>query len=305
MQRILITGATGLVGQEIVKQCHAQNIAVNYLTTNKQSIVSLYNYQGFYWNPDTQEIDDNCFKEVDAIINLAGATVAKRWTKLYKEQILNSRINSLRLLFKTIKNKNIHIKQFIAASAIGIYPNSRTNFYDENVTQTGDSFLAKVVVQWEREAIQFREIVSTVSLVRIGIVLSNKGGAFPKLIKPIRAFVGSPLGGGGQWQSWIHIQDLAGIFMFVLKNKLDGIYNGVAPNPIKQREMVKTIANQVKRPVILPSVPRFALRLLLGEMSALVLESQRVSSKKLENLGFNFNYNYLQPAIADLTANKS
>ena len=93
--------------------------------------------------------------------------------------------------------------------------------------------------------------------------------------------------------------------MFVLKNKLDGIYNGVAPNPIKQREMVKTIANQVKRPVILPSVPRFALRLLLGEMSALVLESQRVSSKKLENLGFNFNYNYLQPAIADLTANKS
>ncbi|MFK2819697.1 TIGR01777 family oxidoreductase [Flavobacteriaceae sp. LMIT009] len=300
MSRVLITGATGLVGQEIVKQCHAKNITVNYLTTNKNKIVSLYNYQGFYWNPKTGDIDDNCFKDVDTIINLSGATVAKRWSKRYKAEILNSRLDSLRLLFNAVKANNYSIKQLISASAIGIYPDSRTNYYDETNKVIGNSFLAQVTKQWEAEAQKFEELNIKVALVRIGIVLASNGGALPKMIKPIKAFIGSPLGGGGQWQSWIHIEDLANIFMFINKNKLEGLFNGVAPNPVKQRELVKAIAKVVNRPLFLPRVPSFILKLLLGEMSALVLESQRVSSKKLEDIGFNYRYNYLLPTLENL-----
>ena len=304
MSRVLITGATGLVGQEIVKQCHAKNITVNYLTTNKNKIVSLYNYQGFYWNPKTGDIDDNCFKDVDTIINLSGATVAKRWSKRYKAEILNSRLDSLRLLFNAVKANNYSIKQLISASAIGIYPDSRTNYYDETNKVIGNSFLAQVTKQWEAEAQKFEELNIKVALVRIGIVLASNGGALPKMIKPIKAFIGSPLGGGGQWQSWIHIEDLANIFMFINKNKLEGLFNGVAPNPVKQRELVKAIAKVVNRPLFLPRVPSFMLKLLLGEMSALVLESQRVSSKKLEDIGFNYRYNYLLPVLEDLLMNR-
>jgi uncharacterized protein (TIGR01777 family) len=300
MKRVLITGATGLIGQEIVKQCHAQKIHVNYLTTNKNKIVSIYNHQGFYWNPKTGDIDVNCFKDIDAIINLSGATVAKRWSKPYKAKILNSRLDSLRLLFKTIEANNYGIKQLISASAIGIYPDSRTNYYDETTQETGSGFLAQVTKEWEKEALKFEGLDIKVALVRIGIVLSNRGGALSKMVKPIKAFVGSSLGGGGQWQSWVHIEDLANIFLFIHEHEIDGVFNGVAPNPVKQRELIKVIAKMVDRPMFLPKVPSFILKMFLGEMSALVLESQRVSSKKLENLGFNYRYNYVLPTLESL-----
>ena len=303
MQRVLITGATGLVGKAIVKQCHDQNIAVNYLTTRKDQIVNLYNYQGFYWSPEEDIVDINCFKDVDVIINLAGATVAKKWTKAYKEKILTSRLNSLSVLYKAIKDNKIPIRQFVSASAIGIYPDSQMKYYEEDEQTYGDSFLAEVVNQWEQEVVKFESMVPNVAIVRIGIVLDANEGALPKLVKPIKAFVGAPLGNGGQWQSWIHIDDLSRIFLFIVQNNLKGIYNGVAPNPVIQKELVKQIASVLKRPIWLPKVPEFMLKLLLGEMSALVLESQRVSAKKLENLGFNYTFNYARPALEDLLIN--
>jgi uncharacterized protein len=300
MQRVLITGATGLVGQEIVKQCLDQNIAVNYLSTSKTKLEDKANYKGFYWNPSTGEIDVNCFKDVDVIINLAGATIAQRWTKANKEVILNSRVEALQLLFNTIKAENISIKQLVSASAIGIYPDSITHYYEEDFKDFDDRFLAKVVTSWENEADQFKSLNIKVSKIRIGIVLSEKGGALPQLVKPIRWFIGSALGSGNQWQSWIHIEDIAAIFMYVVKNTIEGTFNGVAPNAMTQKDMVKSIAKVVKRPILLPAVPSFVLKLVLGEMSALVLESQRVSSKKIEDLGFNFKYYQLQPALEDV-----
>jgi len=300
MQRVLITGATGLVGQEIVKQCHDQNIAVNYLSTSKTKLEDKANYKGFYWNPSTGEIDVNCFKDVDVIINLAGATIAQRWTKANKEVILNSRVEALQLLYNTIKAENISIKQLVSASAIGIYPDSLTHYYEEDFKDFDDRFLAKVVTSWENEADQFKSLNIKVSKIRIGIVLSEKGGALPQLVKPIRWFVGSALGSGNQWQSWIHIEDIAAIFIYVVKNTIEGTFNGVAPNAMTQKDMVKSIAKVVKRPILLPVVPSFVLKLVLGEMSALVLESQRVSSKKIEDLGFNFKYYQLQPALEDV-----
>ena len=285
MKRVLITGATGLVGQEIVKQCHAQNIAINYLTTSKLKLKQDSNFNGFYWNPTLGEIDINCFNDVDTIINLAGATIAERWSKGYKEEIRNSRIDSLQLLYKTIETKNISISQIISASAIGIYPDSLTHYYEEDFNDFDNRFLSEIVRSWESEVDAFKTLNIKVSKIRIGIVLSNKGGALPKLIKPIKWLVGSALGSGNQWQSWIHIEDLAALFLFVLNNELEGIYNGVAPNTVTQKELVKSISKAVSRPILLPAVPRFVLKLILGEMSTLVLESQRVSSKKIENLG--------------------
>jgi uncharacterized protein (TIGR01777 family) len=300
MQRVLITGATGLVGQEIVKQCHDQKIAVNYLSTSKTKLEDKTNYKGFYWNPSTGEIDVNCFKDVDVIINLAGASIAQRWTKANKEVILNSRVEALQLLYNTIKAENISIKQLVSASAIGIYPDSLTHYYEEDYKDFDDRFLAKVVTSWENEADQFKSLNIKVSKIRIGIVLSEKGGALPQLVKPIRWFVGSALGSGNQWQSWIHIEDIAAIFIYVVKNTIEGTFNGVAPNAMTQKDMVKSIAKVVKRPILLPAVPSFVLKLVLGEMSALVLESQRLSSKKIEDLGFNFKYYQLQPALEDV-----
>jgi len=298
--KVLITGATGLVGQEIVKQCHSQNIDVNYLSTNRSKIVIDNNYKGFYWNPKTNEIDIDCFQEVDVIINLAGASVAKRWTDAYKKEILDSRLDGLRLLYTTIKNQNIPIRHLISASAIGIYPDSITQYYEEDFKIDGDGFLSKVTKQWENEAQKFEQIGVNLSIVRIGIVLSSKGGALPKLYKPIKNYVGATLGNGKQWQSWIHIEDLAALFLYLVSRKLYGTFNGVAPNAVTQGELVKAVAKTLKKPLLLPKIPSIVLKTLLGEMSTLVLESQRVSSKKVEKLGFTFKQHHVQLAIDDL-----
>lgn len=300
MKKILITGATGLVGQEIVKLCHSKNIAINYLSTNKSKLINESNYKGYYWNPSRNEIDKDCFKDVDIIINLAGASISKRWTKSYRQQIIDSRVQSLQLLFNTIKNNKITIKHLVSSSAIGLYSDSETNYYEEDYASSEDGFLQQVVSLWEKEASTFGTLGINVSLLRIGIVLSNKGGALSELVKPIKGFVGSPLGTGKQWQSWIHIEDLAALFLFIVREKQYGIFNAVAPNAVKQKELVKTIAKVLKKPLILPKVPAFALKQILGEMSAIVLESQRVSSKKIESLGFNFKYHHLKPALEDL-----
>lgn len=298
--RVLITGATGLIGRELVKLCHEQGIAVNYLSTKKYGLASIDNYQGFYWNPASGEIDNNCFKDVEVVINLAGAAIAKRWTTGYKEKILNSRVQSVKLLLHSIKQNKIEIKQLISASAIGVYPDSLTNYYGEEYETRGDDFLSEVGKKWEAAVDEFSDLDIIVSKVRIGVVLSNKGGALPKLAEPIKYFAGSCLGSGKQWQSWIHIKDLTALFLHVIKYNLSGVYNAVAPNPVMQRELIKEIAEVMNKPLILPNVPALTLKLILGEMSDLVLKGQRVSAKKIQDKGFIFSFPNLKPALEDL-----
>lgn len=296
--KILITGATGLVGSEIVALCHRQNIAVNYLTTNKNKIESKDNYQGFYWNPEDAVIDVACFKGVTAIINLAGASISKRWTASYKKKILSSRVNSLRTLHKALLQiDSTTIKSFVSTSAIGIYPNSLTQYYKEEETKVDASFLGEVTATWEEEAQKFRQFNFNVAIVRVGLVLSHKGGALPEIIKPIKYFVGASFGSGMHWQSWIHIADLAHIFLYVIKNKLEGIYNGVAPNPVTNTKFTKEVAQLLKRPLFMPNTPEFVMKAVLGEMSYLLFSSQRVSSKKIQEKGFSFIYGSLYNAL--------
>lgn len=298
--RVLITGATGLVGQEIVRHCHEKDIKVNYLTTSKSKLVQDENYKGFYWNPREKEIDTECFSGVDAIIHLAGATISKRWTSSYKKQILSSRTESAALLIDALKGINHNVKQIVSASAIGIYPDSLTNYYDQSHNEVSDSFLGQVVSVWEQAVNEFSKLNITVSKIRIGLVLSNKGGALVEIVKPIKFGLGAAFGSGKQWQSWIHIHDLSNMFLYVLEHKLAGIYNGVAANPVSNTELTKTAASVLEKPLFMPNIPKFFMKLVLGEMHILLFESQRVCSKKIVQKGFVFKYNYLEPALVDL-----
>ncbi|WP_299889316.1 TIGR01777 family oxidoreductase [uncultured Lacinutrix sp.] len=298
--RVLITGATGLIGNDIVKQCQENNIAINYLTTRKSKIVNTPDYKGFYWNPDADAIDVNCIENVDIIIHLVGASISKRWTRAQKQAILDSRLKTTALLYKTLESNPNNITQIVSASAIGIYPDSKTNYYTEEELQVNASFLGKVVNAWEEAIDAFKALNIKVSKVRIGVVFSKKGGAFVELLKPIKYGVGAIMGSGEQWMSWIHLHDLTSIFMHIINNKLEGIYNAVAPNSETNKTITRAIAKHLNSPLILPNIPKFAMKIVLGEMHIILFESQRVSAKKIENTGFYFQYNNLEMALDDL-----
>jgi len=298
--RVLITGATGLVGSHIARQCLAKGIEVNYLTTSKEKINNKENYKGFYWDPTNNEIDTNCLDQVDAIFHLAGASIAKRWTSDYKQEILDSRINTAKLLLDSLKTSGHTISQFISASAVGIYPSSLRNLYNEEEEERDDSFLGLVVQNWEEAADKFKELNIKVAKVRTGLVLASEGGALQKMKEPADFNLGAAFGSGKQWQSWIHIDDLANLYMHILVNELEGVYNGVAPNPVTNNELMDGIAKQLDKNVWLPNVPAIALKVALGDMSTVVLSSQLVSSDKIENTGFEFRYKNLPKALEDL-----
>jgi uncharacterized protein (TIGR01777 family) len=298
--KVLITGATGLIGKEIVSYCHTYDISVHYLSTSKDKLKDQPNYKGFYWNPKLNIIDTTCFEGVDAIINLAGATIAKRWTAAYRNEILESRTKSLQLLKEAFSTTNHKVKHIISASAIGVYPDSLTNYYDESTTEISKSFLGDVVKAWEDAVDAFETLDMKVSKIRIGLVLAESEGALPQIAKPVRYGFGAAFGDGKQWQSWIHVSDLARIFVYVLQNELEGVFNGVAPNPVTNTELTKAVARTLKRPLWLPNIPQFFMQLVLGDMHILLFESQRVSSKAIEEEGFDFDYHHLQLALEDL-----
>lgn len=297
---VLITGATGLVGKALVKKCLQNGFNVHYLTTRKSKIKLQENYKGFYWNPQLEIIDISCFEGVNIIINLAGSSIAQRWTKAYKSLILSSRKKALELLHLSIETHDFPVKHIISASAIGIYPDSKTRYYEEDFQGTDISFLRTVVRSWEGALKAFNALGVKTTALRIGIVLDKHEGALPKISGPIKGYIGSALGSGDQWQSWIHIDDLVRMFMFVLDSSLEGIFNAVAPNPVQQKDFVKSVANVLKRPIFFPKVPEFILDFALGEMSAIALESQRVSAQKIQDLGFEYNFHELDAALCDL-----
>ena len=289
--KVLITGATGLVGRKITELCRQRGYEVHFLSRGKDQLDGIPGAQGFYWDPARGEIDSSCFDGVDVIINLAGAPIATRWTTANKERILNSRVQSLNTLYQGLRqagSEDIH--SLISASAIGIYPHSYTTYYTEKDTEISEKFAGQVVREWEEQARKFESIIPKVAMVRIGLVLSDQGGALPKMAGPVKSFVGASFGSGEQWQSWIHIEDLSNLILFIAENELSGIYNGVAPNPVTQNKLIKEIAKVLNRPLFLPNIPKFVVKLMLGEMSEIVTSSQRVSSKKVESLGFNFEY---------------
>ena len=297
---VLITGATGLVGQELVNLLLQNGYTIHYLSTSKSKLVSQNNYKGFFWNPKKSEIDTNALTGVEVIIHLAGANVAKKWTTAYKEEIIESRVLSTQLLYQTLQKNSHQVKQIISASAVGIYPDSLTDIYHETDLDIDVSFLGNVVKQWENEVSQFEKLEIIVSKIRIGIVLAKNGGALQEMAKPIKYGVGAAFGSGEQYQSWIHVQDLVAIFQFVMENRLPGIYNGVAPYPVTNSELTKAIAKTLGKPLFLPNIPKFAMKLILGEMHQILFSSQHVSCRKLLDENFQFKFASLDKALNDL-----
>lgn len=298
--KVLITGATGMIGNKVVKLCHKAGFVVNYLTTSKNKIVSEENYKGFYWNPSKGEIDLACFDEVEVIINLVGATIAKRWTSSYRKTIINSRVKSANLLRESLSTIKHDVRHIVSASAIGIYPSSLQNYYRETSQEQDIGFLGDVVNKWEYAVEKFDAIGIEACVLRIGLVLSAKGGAYPKLAKPITYGLGAAFGSGKQWQSWIHVDDLAAIFLYAVEQELAGVFNAVAPNPVSNYKLVQCSAQEMNKKIYLPNIPKFMMYLILGKMHRLLFDSQRVSSDKIQEAGYTFIYDNIQPAIADL-----
>jgi len=300
--KVLITGATGLIGTELVSLLLQNGISVNYLTTSKKKIVNELNYNGFYWSPEQGIIDENCLMGVDSIINLAGANIAKRWTNSYKQEIIESRLLSSALLFKAIKNNPNQVKQIVSASGTSIYPNSDSIIYDENSTQVNPSFLGNVVIKWEESTDKFASLGLKVCKLRTGIVLSSKGGALVEMLKTIQLGLGSSFGSGKQIQSWIHIHDIAALYYFAINNDLDGVYNAVSPNPVTNEELTFTIAKVLKKPLFMPNIPKFIMSLFLGEMHELLFENRNLSAKKIIDKGFVFKYKTIGEALKNILA---
>lgn len=327
--KILITGATGLIGSQIINDALSQGIEVNFLTTRRIKTVNENKLNGFYWNPDNSHIENlECFEKVDTIIHLAGSRIDKRWTNRYKKKILESRIKSLEFLFSVIQSNNFSVNHLISASAIGCYPSSESKEFNENEPIKADNFLSKVVNDWELAANKFNSIGIPVSIVRIGLVVSAKGGFFRKTVESMfYTKIAVIFGDGKQFQSWIHIEDVSAIFLFILKNKLLGNFNAVAPNPITNLEMVNTTKNQLydvllnknfesftgkwftydyigfKKKLLVyfsVKVPRKFFKFIFGEMHSILFSSQKVSPKKIQNLGYNFKYSNFDNAIVNL-----
>lgn len=298
--KVLVTGATGLIGTELVSLLLQNGISVNYLTTSKNKIVNELNYNGFYWSPEKGIIDENCLMEVDSIINLAGANISKRWTNSYKQEIIESRLLSSALLFNAIKNNPNQVKQIVSASGTSIYPNSDTVIYDENSTQVNNSFLGNVVIKWEESTDKFASLGLKVCKLRTGIVLSTKGGALVEMLKTIKIGLGSSFGSGKQIQTWIHIHDIAALYYFAIKNNLDGVYNAVSPNPVSNEELTVAISKVLKKPLFMPNIPKFIMKLILGEMHELLFENRNLSAKKIIDKGFVFKYKTIDEALKNI-----
>jgi uncharacterized protein len=294
--KILITGGTGLVGSRLSEVLLSAGHQVVHLsrTASKSGTI-----ETFKWDIKEGLIDEGVFEGVTHIIHLAGAGVADaRWTDKRKKEILDSRVKSTRLLYEYAKRLNLQLTAFISASAIGIYGDTGDLIVDET-TKRGAGFLADVVEEWETAVDQFQEITK-VAKIRIGVVLSAEGGALAAIAQPVKLYAGAPLGSGKQYMSWIHDDDLVEIFQFAMDHDLEGVFNAVAPNPVTNQKLTQLIAKALRKPLFLPNVPSFMMKLILGQMAEMVLMGTNVSSKKIEEAGYNFEYSDCEKAISNL-----
>jgi uncharacterized protein (TIGR01777 family) len=296
MLNILITGGTGLIGQRITDLLLTKGYTVGVLSRAKNTI---QNVKNFVWSEDS--IDVKALEFADVIVHLAGANVGeKRWTKKRKKEIIRSRTQSAALIRTTLLKYNISIDAFISASAIGYYGEGGDEKLTEDTKTVTPDFLSDVCQQWEDEAALFGPICRFAS-IRIGFVIGKKSIGFLKLVQPIKIGFGAALGSGKQYMSWIHLDDLARVFVYVIENKkLQGAINAVSPTPETNAELSKKTALYLSKPFFMPNVPGFVLKLLLGEMGNLALVGNRVVPQKLVDNEFEFQFPTLESALDDV-----
>ncbi len=307
---IIITGGTGLVGKALTKLLLLQDYHVTILTRNpnKANASNAFGNQVTYaaWDVDKQTIDVKALQNTEYIIHLAGAgVVEKPWTKKFKKQIIDSRVESAKLLFNTLKNNPNKVKAIVSASATGWYgadnETSKSTGFTEDAPAAKD-FLGETCRLWEENINQFEQLNIRHVCVRTGIVLSKTGGALAEFKKPVYFNVAGILGSGRQMVSWIHVDDLCKLYCFALEHKnIKGSYNAVAPNPVNNRQLTITLAKAMKGKWFIPMhVPAFVLKIMMGKRSEEILKSCKVSSKKIEESGFKFEYPLVEMAVKNL-----
>lgn len=301
IKTILITGGTGLVGKQLVKLLVKKGYKINLLVRKSGEKIEIAGVKTFIWDIYKREIDKECIQDADAIIHLAGEEIAgKRWTDERKRQIIESRTESIRMIYDLmLKNKN-QVNHIISASAIGYYGNRGNELLTES-SLPFKNFLAETCVAWEEAVDEGEKLGLRIVKLRTGIILDSKGGALPQMAKPVKFGLGVILGSGSQWVSWIHVMDVLQIYTYALENEnIKGVYNMVAPEPITFDTMTHAIAKGMKKSSLFFHVPSLFLKVALGEMSMMVLESTKVSSEKLEKAGYIFQYPNIQNALNEI-----
>lgn len=303
MPTVLIAGGTGLVGSRLSQILKEKKYNVLHLSRTKDLQADFPAYE---WDLKKGFIDEEAIEKADFIVNLAGAGIAdKPWTKERKKIIIDSRVDSTLLLKTHIARKKTPLKAYIAASAVGYYGNRGDQLLNESDPPGSEGFLAESVTVWEEAIKKVGETGVRLAAIRIGIVLSTQGGALEKILLPFKFFNGAYFGNGQQWMSWIHIDDLCRMFVEAIENEqLTGFYNGVAPNPERNKEFVYKVKEALGKPALIVPAPAFALRAAMGEMADVVFDSTRVSSAKIEEAGFKFQHPNLTPALKDLLRRK-
>ena len=301
-KKILITGATGLIGLKLCKMLIGRGDHLTIFTRDlqkaKKEISGAREYVS--WNYNIPGEWSGCINGKDAVIHLAGASIAgKRWNKEYKDIIMESREKSTRSLVNAIEQAAQKPSSFISSSAVGYYGNSGNTILTEDSDNRND-FLSNVCKVWEEEAEKVERLGVRRVSVRTGIVLSKDGGALKQMLPAFRFFAGGPLGNGRQWFPWIHIDDLIRIYIYALDNSsVSGSINAAAVNPITMKEFAKKLGKTLHRPAIIP-VPLFALKMAIGESAKAVVASQRVVPEKLLRGGFKFKFENAEDALRDL-----
>jgi uncharacterized protein (TIGR01777 family) len=294
---IAITGASGLIGRRLLKNLgaagHALTVVSRHAGTNVPPGVGVV-----AWDPMRGPAPEDAVRNANAVIHLAGEPVAQRWSEDAKRRIRESRVVGTRNLVQALAKLRNTPQTLVCASAVGYYGSRGDEELREDSAPAG-GYLAEVCAAWEKEAVAAEAFGMRVVRVRIGLVLDPRGGALRRMLMPFRMGVGGKLGDGRQWMPWIHLADLAAMFQFAVENPVSGALNGVAPIPVSNADFTQTLARVVHRPAIFP-VPVFGLKLLFGEMSEILLASQRVLPAAAEAAGFKFRFPELGGALEDL-----
>ncbi|RSD24040.1 TIGR01777 family oxidoreductase [Mesobacillus subterraneus] len=299
--KIAITGGTGLVGEALSRELIEKGHEVYILTRNTNGLNSSSNPRYIQWLNSGDQPEKE-LAGIEAIVNLAGATINSRWTDEYKRKILESRLQAASEVKKIMELLPVKPRVLVNASAVGYYGTSTIEEFTEQ-SPPGHDFLAETVQHWEAAASEAQALGVRIVLCRFGVILDRKAGALPRIALPYNLFAGGKIGSGNQWLSWIHIEDVIGGVLFAIENTdLEGPVNFSAPSPVTMDEFGKVLSQIMKRPHWLP-VPSFALKILLGEMSILVLEGQQALPEKLLKAGYPFRYPDLRDALQDIFSN--
>lgn len=291
MPTVLIAGGTGLIGSRLTELLRLRTYTVRLLSRSPKG------EEQFAWDPAKGTIDDAALTGVDYVINLAGAGIAdQRWTEERKREIIDSRVQSTRLLRDSFERLQIRPKAYLSASAIGYYGNSGERRMREIDQPVEESFMVQCCRTWEEVADEVAALGIRTVKFRIGVVLAKEGGALLEFIKPMRFGIGAYFADGRAWYSWIHRNDLCRAFLWAMENEaISGVYNAVAPLPERNKPLVQATATALDKSVLIVPVPAFGLRLALGEMADVVLNSNLISAEKIQAAGFVFEY----PALAN------